>query len=234
MPCSSSGMSVRIHRGQRARRPAAEPARGQKARRAEAGVAVPCIAMARGVRGVLEQDQVVHHLGVAGTDVERAHPAVARAGRGNHEAAVQVRAIGRDVESGGHLRFQIRLAQRPAVGEPGRRGRLSRIAFGCSGGGPTAQHRDLRIGQFHLVLEARLRGQPRRHEAPGGDGGDQPGALVERPRRSTAGKGATPLPWWQVTHCRSSSGATSCEKVGAVPAAAGTTQHSISQDPRAR
>ena len=56
---------VRIARGECAGSPAAEAARGQETGRAEAGIAAAGIALAGSVGGVLEEDDVVHHLGIA-------------------------------------------------------------------------------------------------------------------------------------------------------------------------
>ena len=163
--------------GEGAGGPAAESARGQEAGGAEAGVAGAGIAFAGGARGVLEDDDVVDHFGVAGADIDGADPVVGGGGRGDDEALIEVGAVGGDVEGGGHDGFEIGLAERPALGDFGGRRSLARVAFGRAGGGPTGEQGDLGGGEPHLVLEARRGGQPRRHVALGGDGGDQAGAF---------------------------------------------------------
>ena len=163
--------------GKSAGSPAAESARGKEARGAEARVAFAGIAFTGGASGVLEDDDVVDHFGVAGADVDGADPVVGGSGRGDDEALIEVGAVRGDGEGGGHDGFEIRLAERPALGNFGRRRSFARIAFGRAGGGPTGEQGDLGGGELHLVLEAGRGGQPRRHVALGGDGGDQAGAL---------------------------------------------------------
>ena len=67
--------------GERTGGPAAESAGGEEAGSAEAGVAGAGIALAGGARGVLEEDDVVDHFGVAGADVDGADPVIVGGGR---------------------------------------------------------------------------------------------------------------------------------------------------------
>ena len=171
------GDAVGHAEGEGAGGPAAESAGGEEAGGSEAGIAGAGIALAGGAGGVLEDDDVVDDFGVAGADIDGADPVIFGGGGGDDEALVEVGAVGGDGEGGGHGGFEIGRAERPAVGDFGRRRRLARIAFGRAGGGPTGEEGDLGGGESHLMLEVRFGGQPGGHVALGGDGGDEFGAF---------------------------------------------------------
>ena len=179
--------------GQRTGSPAAQAAGGQKTGRAEAGVARSGVSLAGSPGGVLEQQNVVDHLRIAGPDVEGAHPMACRGSGGDDEALVKVEPLGRHREGSTHLRFKVGFAQLPPLGKVRRRRGLGRISLRGSGGGPPGEQLNFGVGELAFVREARCVGQPRGHVAFARDFGDELCALrcilvrQQAERRDTAG-----------------------------------------------
>src|ERR1700749_1979981 len=96
---------------------------------------------------------------------------------GNHEALVEIQALGRNRERRAHLHFQIGLAQLPSVGELRRLRSFRSVALGRSQSCPAGQCGNVGVREPALVEEVRLDRQPRRHGVFGGYGGNQRGPL---------------------------------------------------------
>ena len=113
------------------------------------------------------------HQRVPRTHVHGAHPTILGDVGGRHEAAVEIVAVGRNLEIQRHSRFQVGLAELPAVAEMRRCGRGGEIARRRAFSRPMRERGDLGAGQAAFVAKVRSARQPWRHGARGGDGSDQ-------------------------------------------------------------
>ncbi len=111
-------------------------------------VAMPAVRV-----GVDERHHMVHHAAVPRPVLDRRDRHVAREVRGDHEAPVDVRARGGDPEILRHLEHEVRRAQRPSLGEPGRGRHMRRLAPRGARIGPRLEYGDLLRRQRAVVLE---------------------------------------------------------------------------------
>ena len=119
----------------------------------------------------------MHHLGVAGAELECDHHLVLDEAGGNDEIAVDVVPVRRHWEGLGHAQHQVGLAETPlGVGTERDRHGVVGIAQPCAVLRPGCEERDLVVAEAARVAEsaeARHR-PPRRHEPLAGHEGDHP------------------------------------------------------------
>ena len=117
----------------------------------------------------------MHHLGVAGAELERDHHLVLDEAGGNDEIAVDVLAVGRHREGLGHPQHQVRLTEAP-LGVRTERDRHGVVGIAQPGAvlGPGCEERDLVVAEAARIAERAEVGHrpPRRHEPLAGHEGD--------------------------------------------------------------
>jgi len=111
------GDAIRHARRRRSRRPTAQAARRQESGRAEAGIALAGVTLASCPSDVLEEQDMVHDFGIAGPQIERAHPRVVRRGGGDDETSVKIGPFGGDLKILPHLAFPIGFSELPSLGK---------------------------------------------------------------------------------------------------------------------
>ena len=133
----------------------------------------------------------MHHSARARMEFDAADPLVLGQMRRDREVAIHVRAAGRQLVAGGHLKDEVWRPEVPPVGKRRQRRHSVWIALRHALRHPRRDGLDLRVGQTALVgeLPVAVGRMPRRHVARAGDFRDQlaplPGVLVrdERKRR---------------------------------------------------